>query len=385
MFEGSEHHPNGYFGPLQEAGASLNGSTSADRTNYWELVPRNAFRLALWMEADRMGWLLPALSADRFETQRGVVLNERRQSYENRPYGLAQFSLMAALFPAGHPYHWPTIGHPDDLLAATLEDVQAFFARYYHPANASLVVAGDVQADEAFAAAEELFGAIPAGVTVDPIVPPAPPGAGGQRLFLEDRVELPRLYLAWPSPALFAPGDAELDLVGDLIGNGRTSRLYKRLIHDRRVAVELAAAQTSRELAGTFQIVASAAPGHTLDELEAAISEELEQFADVGPTADDLTRGRAQAEATFVFRLQSLGGFGGKADQLNAYNVYRRTPDSFQQDLSRYLGATTAGLRDAVGQWLGRGRGVALAVVPQGRRDLAITGAVSLAEVRADG
>jgi zinc protease len=186
---------------------------------------------------------------------------------------------------------------------------------------------------------------------------------------MEDRVDVPRLYLSWRSPPLFARGDAELDLVSDVLGNGKTSRLYRRLVHDRRIAVELAAGQMSRELVGTFQIVASAAPGHSLDELEAAILEELDRFAGEGPTADELERGRAQAEAAFVFRLQSLGGFGGKADQLNAYNVYRGEPDGFAWDLSRYVGATAADLRAAVADTLAPERAIALSVVPMGRRD----------------
>jgi len=365
MFEGSEHEPGGYFGPLQQAGAAINGSTSTDRTNYWEVVPRDATRLALWMEADRMGWLLPALTEARLDTQRGVVLNERRQSYENRPYGLAQFAIMDALFPAAHPYHWPTIGEPADLAAATLADVHAFFKRYYHPGNASVAIAGDVRTDEIMAMVEELFGPIPAGVPVGAVTAPVPEPAP-RRLVLEDRIELPRLYMAWLTPGLFQPGDAELDLVSDLVANGRTSRLYGRLIHDRRIAVELAAGQTSRELGGTFQIVASAAPGRTLDELEAAIYEELERFAAEGPTERELTRGRVQAEAAFVFRVESLGGFGGKADQLNAYNIYRSNPDSFQADLDRYLHATRETLRVSVADWLGRRAAVTLAVVPQG-------------------
>jgi zinc protease len=370
MFEGSAHQSEGYFAPLQEAGASLNGSTSTDRTNYWELVPRTAVRLALWMEADRMGWLLPALTEERFDTQRRVVLNERRQSYENRPYGLAQFAIMEALFPATHPYHWPTIGYPADLAQATLDDVRAFFARFYHPGNASLAIAGDIGVDEALATVGEFFGEIPGGVQAPDLAVPQN-GARPARLLLEDRVELPRLYLSWPSPALFAGGDAELDLAGDLIGNGRSSRLYRRLIHDRRVAAELAAGQASRQLGSTFQIIASAAPGHTLDELESAISEELDRFAHEGPTADEVARGQAQAESSFVLRLQSLGGFGGKADQLNSYNVFLGAPDSFAADLNRYLGATGADLRQAVAALVDRRDAVALSVVPPGRRDLA--------------
>jgi zinc protease len=365
MFEGSEHQPGGYFGPLQEAGGSLNGSTSTDRTNYWELVPVGALRLALWMEADRMGWLLPALTQDRLDTQRGVVLNERRQSYENKPYGLAQFTMMAAMFPSSHPYHWPTIGEPVDLEAATLDDVRGFFRRYYHPGNASLVIAGDVDTDTVLREVDELYGAIPAGDVVLPVRVPSP-GPVPRRMFMEDRVELARLYIGWPSPRLFGDDDAELDLVSDLMANGRTSRLYGRLIHDRRIAVELAAVQTSRELGGTFQVIASAAPGHTLDELETAIHEEIARFAAEGPTADEVDRGRAQAETAFVYRVQALGGFGGKADQLNAYSVYRQSPDSFQEDLDRYLGATRESLRDATGRWLTRDRATTLAVLPMG-------------------
>jgi zinc protease len=373
MFEGSEHQRAGYFPPLQAAGGVVNGSTSTDRTNYWEVVPSGALRLALWMEADRMGWLLPALSQERFETQRGVVLNERRQSYENRPYGLAQFALMETLFPADHPYHWPTIGHPADLEAASLDDVRAFFQRYYHPGNASLVIAGDVETDDVLGMAEELYGDIPGGAPIAPLdLAPSRPTA--RRIGLEDGVELPRVYVAWPSPSLFANGDAEMDLVADILANGRTSRLYTRLIHERRVAVELGAGQTSRELGGTFQIVASAAPGHTLDELASAIFDEVSTFAANGPTADEIDRGRARAESAFVFRLQSLGGFGGRADQLNAYNVYLGQPDSFDRDLARYVTAGADDLRRVAADWLDPTRAVALSVVPRGRPELALSG-----------
>jgi zinc protease len=370
MFEGSEHQPQGFFEPLQRAGASLNGSTGPDRTNYWEVVPREAARLALWMEADRMGWLLPALSASRFATQRDVVLNERRQSYENRPYGLAQFALLDATYPAEHPYSWPTIGDPDDLRTATIDDARDFFTRYYHPRNASLAVAGDIPSNEAFALARELFGEIPAGPPVPPVTAPHPP-ARPRRIVLEDRVELPRLYLAWAGPALFEAGDAELDLAGDLLANGRTSRMYRRLTHDERIATELAASQASRELGGHFQIIATAAPGHTLAELEAAIGEELNRLSSGGPTTDELERGRVQAEAAFVYRLQTLGGFGGKTDQLNAYNVYRGTPDFFDRDLQRYLDVTGDSLRSVVGSWLDPRQAVVLSVVPIGHPEQA--------------
>jgi zinc protease len=371
MFKGSAHQPRTYFEPLQEAGGSLNGSTSTDRTNYWELMPAGALRLALWMEADRMGWLLPALSEASFETERDVVLNERRQNYENRPYGMAPLAIMSTIFPADHPYHWPTIGYAEHLHAATVDDARAFFSRYYHPGNASLVIAGNVAAGEAFLLAEELFGNIPGGPPVAPLEAVAVPAAR-RRIFLEDRVELPRLYLAWPAPPLFEEDDAELDLVADLLANGRTSRLYRRLIHDERIATELAASQSSRELASTFQIVATAAPGYTLDDVEAAIRDELTRVIDEGVDEDELERGRAQAEAAFVYRLQSLGGFGGRSDQLNAYNVYRRDPDYFDADLERYLRASRDGLRRAAERWIDPDRSVALSVVPHGAAEQAL-------------
>jgi zinc protease len=381
MFKGSAHQPRTYFEPLQEAGGSLNGSTSTDRTNYWELVPAGALRLALWMEADRMGWLLPALTVASFETERDVVLNERRQNYENRPYGMAPVALMSEIFPAHHPYHWPTIGYADDLHAASLDDALAFFKQYYHPRNASLVIAGDATADEAFDLADELFGNIAPGPAVPPVAAPVVESRRA-RIVHEDRVELPRLYLAWPTPALFEAGDAELDLVADLLANGRTSRLYGRLIHEQRIATELAASQSSRELASTFQIVATAAPGRTLAELDDAIRGELRGVIDGGVTGDELERGRAQAEAAFVYRLQSLGGFGGRSDQLNAYNVYRGQPDYFDADLQRYLRASRDGLQHAVARWLDPDRAVALSVVPAGAAGQALSGSVPAGGVR---
>jgi len=351
MFEGSAHSPRGYFEPLTEAGASLNGSTSVDRTDYWEVVPKEAARLALWMEADRMGWMLPALTPARFETQRGVVINERRENYENKPYGLAQFTVAKSLFPHGHPYSWPTIGEVEDLHAASVDDAREFFGRYYHPGNASLVVAGDIGAADAFAMVEELFGEIPAGPPVARVEPPPANGAGA-RVQLVDRIELPRIYLTWATPPLFEDGDADLDLAADILSQGRTSRLYRRLIHDRRTAADVVAAQSSRELVSLFQVVATAAPGVGADEVRAAITEEIVRLQNDGPTEDELERGGARAEAGFLYRLQSLGGFGGKAGQLNAYNVYRGQPDSFDADLARYLAATRDSVRDAVRRWI---------------------------------
>jgi len=371
MFEGSAHHDSGYFQPLQAAGAVLNGSTNADRTNYWEVVPTGAVDLALWLESDRMGYLLPALTESKFANQRDVVLNERRQNYENRPYGRAAMAMLAALYPPDHPYHWLTIGSADDLRATTLDEVKAFFAAHYHPGNASLAIAGAIEPARAFALAEHYFGEIPAGPARQPVTPPlfAPVAS---RLALEDRVELPRLYLAWHGPRMFAPGDAEVDLVADLLGNGKTSRLYKTLVYDRRAATEVAAFQQSRELTGFFQLVATAAPGHTLDELEAVIVDEIARLADDGPTADELSRVKAQAEAQFVYRLQTVGGFGGKSDQLNAYNIFVGDPAFFERDLARYLDVTPSQVAAATAQYLQSPGRVSVSVVPAGRLSLAL-------------
>jgi zinc protease len=371
MFEGSQHYDRGYFQPLQEAGGLLNGSTNPDRTNYWEVVPTGALDLALWMESDRMGYLLPALTREKFENQRDVVLNERRQNYENRPYGLAGIALAAALFPPSHPYHWLTIGSADDLRAASLDDVREFFVSYYHPGNASLTLAGDITPDRGFELADEYFGDIPAGR------PPAPVSAigtpeGDARLVLEDRVELPRLYLAWHSPAMFADDDADLDLAADLIAHGKTSRLYRSLVYERQIAADVVAYQHSREISGVFQIATTAAPGVALADLEQVIVDTLQDVATQGPTDDELERARAQTDAQFVYRVQTIGGFGGKSDQLNAYNVFRGDPGYFAADRARYDDATRESITSAVNRWIVGRRRVALSVVPRGAGALAL-------------
>jgi zinc protease len=371
MFEGSEHYDRGYFHPLQAAGGSLNGSTNADRTNYWEVVPADSLELALWMESDRMGYLLPALTEAKFANQRDVVLNERRQNYENRPYGLASMAILAALFPPDHPYHWSTIGEIADLHEATLDEAHAFYRRFYHPANSSLTVAGDIDSEATLGLIEAYFGGIPSGPRAEAVVASAAL-AKDVRLLLEDRVELPRLHLAWLSPPMFAPLDAELDLAADVLANGKTSRLYRRLVFETRVATDVSAAQNSREIGGFLQITATAAPGRTLSELESIVMEEIDRFGADGPTPDEVDRGRVQAEAQFVFRLQTVGGFGGKSDQLNAYNVFVQDPGYFDRDLARYQVATPQSLQQSVDLYLRRAPRVMLSVVPRGRTELAV-------------
>jgi zinc protease len=377
MFEGSAHHNHGYFPPLQRAGGLVNGSTNADRTNYWEVVPSEALDLALWMESDRMGYLLPSLTADRFANQRDVVLNERRQNYENRPYGRAGMALATALYPADHPYHWPTIGWPDDLQAATVDEAHEFFRTHYHPGNASLVIAGDVATEHAFALAGQYFGEIARG----PDTRRPANGAGlptERRLVLEDRIELARLYLGWHSPAMFAPGDAELDLAADVLARGKTSRLYQTLVFEQRVATDVSAYQHSRELSGVFQIAVTAVHGVPLSTLDTAVTEAVAGLAAAGPEANELARNQVQTEAQFVYRLQTIGGFGGKSDQLNAYNVLRGDPGFFALDRARYEAATVASIGRAVKEYVAEAPRVALSVVPHGRRDMALPGSVEV-------
>jgi zinc protease len=284
-------------------------------------------------------------------------------------------AIVSALYPPDHPYHWLTIGAADDIRAAHIDDVRAFFQRYYHPRNASLALAGDIDTERGLELAEQYFAEIPAGDKPARVIPPtAPRPAEDVRLVLEDRVELPRLYLAWHSPALFADGDAELDLVAEVLSSGKTSRLYRALVYEQRIATEVAASQNSREADSFFQIVATAAPGRTLAEVERAIAKEMATLIERGPTADELQRCLAQAEAHFLFRLQTVGGFGGKSDQLNAYNVFLGDPGYFTRDLERYRSATTDLLRRAAARYLTPAGRVTLSVVPRGRVALALAG-----------
>ncbi len=374
MFKGSAHHPGGYFEALQAAGAQVNGSTNTDRTNYWEVVPADALELALWLESDRMGHLLPALSEEKFVTEREVVLNERRQNYENRPYGLTSVALAAALFPPSHPYSWVTIGAPADLLASSVDDARRFFAAFYHPSNASIAIAGDVRADEVFALVERYFGALPAG---PPVTHPRLTAAldTEARLVLEDRVELPRLTLAWHSPPMFDDGDAALDIAADVLANGKSARLYRALVHDARLAIDVSVAQASREMSSVFHVMATGTPDRRLGELDDVVRATIEELAASGPTADELERATARAEAQFVYRLQTIGGFGGKSDQLNAYNVFTGSPSYFAKDLDRYARQTAQSVAAALRRFLCAAPRVALSVVPHGASALALPGA----------
>jgi zinc protease len=373
MFMGSQHVPTGMFDRLLEAaGGDNNASTAEDRTNYYEDAPSNALPLMLWLDSDRMGFLLPEITTEKVDVQRGVVQNERRQSYENRPYGLAEENILERLYPPDHPYHWPVIGSMADLSAATIEDVRGFFRTYYTPNNATLAIAGDVTPREARLLAERYFGDIPRGPMVTRTPPPAVRLAGDVYAVLEDRVQVPRVYDTWHSMKAFADGDATLDVLANVLAGSRSSRLYRRLVYELQVATDVVAFQDGGRIDGKFELWATARPGHDLGELQRVIDEELAKLAQAGPTAREVERAHNTFEAEFLSRMERIGGFGGKADQLNFYNYFVGTPDYFQQDLDRYRKVTAPQVQAAARRYLGDAHRVVLSVVPQGKPELAV-------------
>jgi predicted Zn-dependent peptidase len=352
MFEGSEHFPGDFFKPLQRLGASINGSTSSDRTNYFVDLPSAHLELALAMESDRMGHFLPALTEHKLRIQKDVVKNEYRQNYANRSYGQAWGILSEAMYPPDHPYNWLTIGVMEDVEAATRDDVESFFQRYYVPSNASLCVAGDVHEEEALDLARRYFGSIAGGASAAAPRVPAASLPSPVRLTLHDRVELDRSYRAWHTVPHFGQDDALLTLIADILARGKCSRLYQSLVVRQRVAQDATAYQSGRELAGAFGIVVTARPGVELARAAALVDAQIEDLARNGPTDEELERAKNQRVAGFVYSLDDLGGFGGVADRLNAYNTYLGDPARLQTDLSRFLSATPEKLKNAVEQYL---------------------------------
>jgi zinc protease len=373
MFMGSEHVPTGEFDRLLEAaGADNNGSTTEDRTNYYEDGPGNALPLMLYLDSDRLGFLLPEITTDKVDLQRGVVQNERRQSYENRPYGLAEENILERLYPPAHPYHWPVIGSMKDLQAATLDDVRRFFQTYYTPNNATIAIAGDIAPGDARSLVQRYFGDIPRGPAVTRTPPPPVHLTADVSAVLEDRVQLPRVYDAWHTVKAFADDDATLDVVANVLAGGRSSRLYRRLVYDLQIATDVVAFQDGTRIDGKFEIFATARPGHALGELQAVIDAELRKLANGGPTAREVERARNTFEAQFLSRMERVGGFGGKADQLNFYNYFVGTPDYFQRDLDRYSRVRAADVQRAVRTYFTGAHRVVLSVVPQGKPELGV-------------
>ena len=364
MFEGSKHHRGSFFDPLQKVGANLNGSTTPDRTNYWENVPSNYLELALWLESDRMGFLLDALDQKAFDIQRDVVKNERRQSYENRPYGMAYLTLQPNVFPAPHPYNWPTIGSQEDLDAAELDDVKDFFRRFYAPSNASIAIAGDIDPDGTRRLVERYFGDLPPGPPINRIRRMDSELSGTASLVLRDRVQLPRLYLVWPTGPAFDTEQPALEVLSAILGDGKSSRLYRSLVYERQIARDVSVYHYGQEIAGEFFIQVTANAGKSLEEIEEIVRQELDALRRSGPGEHELQRAKNRIESQHVRQLERVGGFGGRADQINYYNTYTGDPSGINTDLDRYLAVTAEDVRRASKAALGENM-VRLTVLPE--------------------
>jgi zinc protease len=371
MFQGSEHHPDKHGESVSKYGGSRNGSTSEDRTNYWENVPSNYLEKMLWLEADRMGYLLPAVTEERFEIQRNVVMNEKRQNWIDPPYARVGEYSFKLMYPSDHPYSWSVIGHMEDLQAATLEDIHSFFKKYYAPNNASLCIAGDFDPEQAKEWVEKYFGPIPPGPTVDRLEHWVPVLSEEKRASVEDNVRLPRLYMAWHTPPYYAPGDAEFDLLASVLVGGKSSRLYKELVYDKQIAQDVSAYQSSREIGSTFHIRVTAKEGHTLEEIELEVDLILDEVLTGGITADEMERAKTNWEAGFVRSLQNVGGFGGRADVLNKYNTYLDDPGRLLWDRNRYTSATSQGVLSYAREYLKPDARLVLYCVPQGQLKVA--------------
>ena len=366
MFQSSKHvPPDSHIRLLEAAGASdLNGTTDYDRTNYFETVPSNQMELALWLESDRMGYLLDKIDQAALSNQQDVVRNERRQSVENEPYGLAEEALTQTLFPAGHPYYGNVIGSHEDIQAAKLDDVKKFFRQYYAPNNASLAIVGDFEPGQVKALVQKYFGTLKRGPAVPPIKAETPKITSERRTVVNARVELPRVYMAWLTSPILKPGDADADIAATILGGGRSSRLYKKLVYEKQIAQDVTAQQYSLMLGSVFQIQATARPGHTVEELEKALEEELSTFRSQPAEPSEIERARNTIETNMIGGLERLGGFGGIADRLNSYNHYLGNPDYLQQDIQRYRTVTGSTLQTFARDQLAPTARVVMHVVP---------------------
>ncbi|MBI1749847.1 MAG: insulinase family protein [Acidobacteria bacterium] len=354
MFQGSKYVPgDAHFKLLEAAGASdINGTTDFDRTNYFETLPANQLEMALWLESSRMGWLLDKLDQANLTNQQDVVRNERRQGVENQPYGIVEEALYHALYPKGHPYYASVIGSHEDIQAAKLEDVKKFFKLYYAPNNASLAIVGDFDAAATKKLVEKYFGTLKRGAPAPPIQATTPPIASERRAVVTDRIELPRVYMAWFTLPIYKAGDADADAAAEILGGGKSGRLYKKLIYEKQIAQDVSVQNQSLILGSIFQITATARPGKSIAEIEAAIDEELAKFRADGPAPEEVERARNRIETRIIQGLETLGGFGGVADLLNRYNHYLGTPDFLSMDIQRYRDVSPESVRKIAQQYL---------------------------------
>ena len=355
MFGGSEHAPGRYIDAMEKIGATdLNGTTNNDRTNYFENVPTSAVDYTLWMESDRMGFLLGSLDQKTLDLQRGVVQNEKRQG-ENQPYAVSRQLITQNTYPAGHPYSWTVIGDMGDLNAASMDDVKEWFKTYYGPSNVVIVLAGDIDAKTARDKVEKYFGNIPAGPPVAHQEVWVAKMTGSHREIVQDRVPQARVYKVWNIPQYGSADGDYLDLVSDVLSVGKTSRFYKRLVYDDQIATNANAFVPLNEIAGQFYVQATAKPGGDLAQVEKELDEELTRFLKDGPTAEELARVKAQYEANFIRGIERIGGFGGKSDRLAQSQAFRGSPDAYKISLKRVQEATAEDLKAAANRWLSDG------------------------------
>jgi zinc protease len=371
MFKGSEHVADGeHFKLLQEIGANINGSTTEDRTNYFEVVPSNYVELALYLESDRMGFLLQALTQSKLDNQRDVVKNERRQNYDNRPYGTAFEKISKALYPAGHPYSWPVIGYMDDLSAAALEDVKEFFRLYYAPNNACLVIVGNFDPKQTREWVEKYFGPIPSGKPIERPQAQAVTLADDKRMIFEDKVQLPRLFMTWPSAAMQTRDDAVMDVLTDILSSGKNSRLYKSLVFDKQIAQSAQASQDGMEIGGMAVIDVTAKPGKSLAEMEKAVNDVLADVMNKGVTDKEIQTSLNLKEAQLVRREATVLGV---ASALATYHTLTGDGQNFNREMDRYKGITPSDVQ-AAARKVFDGKKVVLSVVPQGKVELSAEG-----------
>ncbi len=374
MFTGSAHVPYGTHDRLTEGvGGSNNGSTTNDRTNYYETVPSNYLETALWLESDRMGYLLETLDLAKLNAQRDIVMNERRQYVDNQPYGLTDEIIAGAIYPPSHPYSWPVIGRMTDLAAASDTDVRDFFRVYYAPTNAILSIAGDFDAARAKAFVARYFGEFPRGkAIVHPAAPPVTLGAE-RRLVLEDRVQVPRLYITWPTVGMQSDDRFALAVLEAITTGSRTARLTKALVYDRQIASAVDTEQTTNEAVGEWRLTITPRPGNSLTDLEAAADAVLDRLKAEGPTAAEIQRATAGLEFDFISGLESnFGKSMTLADGLG----YHNDANHFQTDYRQMMAVTAADVRRTANTYLTKGR-VVLSVVPEGRSDMAAHAAQS--------
>ena len=371
MFQSSRHVPEDQFDKLLESagGSDMNGTTDFDRTNYFETVPSNELELVMWLESDRMGYLIDKLTADSFKNQQDVVRNERRQSTESQPYGIVEEGMYHALFPKDHPYYPVVIGSHQDIQSAKLADVRNFFKQYYTPNNASIAIVGDIDKVKTRALVEKYFGTLKRGPEVPPVQVKTPEITSERRVTVQDRVELPKLFMAWITPPIFKPGEAEADVAAGILGQGKSSRLYKDLVYDKQIAQDVNVYNQSLTLGSVFAIEITAKKGQTLEAIEKEVDVQLDSLRTKDAEAAELVRAKTSIETDTLFSLERNGGFEGIANRINTYNHHLKNPDYLAEDIGRIRKVTAADVHAFATKYLQNSSRVVVYGVP-GKQDL---------------